>query len=80
MKKHKRAQERDQLPSTRRQRLLLKQECAKTQGAEEALEGISYLSGILAKIDKNCFVQSEFFSIYISERYLLHGKHVSSGY
>ena len=42
MKKHKRAQERDQLPSTRRQRLLLKQEGAKTQGAEEALEGISY--------------------------------------
>ena len=42
MKKHKRAQERDQLPSTSRQHLILKQECAKTQGAEEALEGISY--------------------------------------
>ena len=50
------AQERDQLPSTKRRRLLLKQECVKKQGAEVALEGISYQSGILAQIDKNCFV------------------------
>ena len=77
--KHKRAQEREQLPSTKRRRLLLKQECAKTDGAEKAQEGISYQSGILAQIDKNCFVESEFLSIYISERYLLYGKHISPG-
>ena len=32
----------------------------KTQGAEEALEGISYQSGILAQIDKNCLLKVNF--------------------
>ena len=53
--KHNRARERDQLPTTKSRHLLLKQECAKTHGAEEALEGISYQSGVLAQIDKKLF-------------------------
>ena len=47
-KKRKLAQEKSQLPSTKRRRLLLKQERATTQGAQEALEGVSYQSGTFA--------------------------------
>uniref|UniRef100_A0A8W8MVE1 Exonuclease domain-containing protein n=1 Tax=Magallana gigas TaxID=29159 RepID=A0A8W8MVE1_MAGGI len=46
MKRRKEVQEKIQLPSTKLRRLVLKQERAVTQGAQEALEGDSYQSGI----------------------------------
>lgn len=46
MKRRKEVQENNQLPSTMLRRLVLKQERAVTQGAQEALEGDSYQSGI----------------------------------
>lgn len=45
MKRRKEVQEKIQLPSTKLRRLVLKQERAVTQGAQEALEGDSYQSG-----------------------------------
>ncbi|XP_060557505.1 uncharacterized protein LOC132717930 [Ruditapes philippinarum] len=45
-KHRKRVQERSALPSTKRRRLQLKQERSITQGAQEALEGMSYQSEI----------------------------------
>ena len=45
MRHRKRVQEKSQLPSTKRRRLILKQERAVTKGANEALEGASYESG-----------------------------------
>ncbi|XP_053385649.1 uncharacterized protein LOC128545990 [Mercenaria mercenaria] len=45
-KSRKRSSDLSQLPSTKRRRLILKQERATTQGAQEALEGVSYQSGI----------------------------------
>ena len=45
MKKRKYKQEVNALPSTKRRRLVLKQERAVTQGAQEALEGTSYQTG-----------------------------------
>ncbi|XP_062607534.1 uncharacterized protein LOC134269349 [Saccostrea cucullata] len=47
----KRVQEKSSLPSTKRRRLMLKQERAVTQGANEALEGASYQSGIGLTVD-----------------------------
>lgn len=44
MKRRKEVQENIQLPSTMLRRLVLKQERAVTQGAQEALEGDSYQS------------------------------------
>lgn len=46
MRHRKRIQEKACLPSTKRRRLILKQERVVTQGANEALEGSSYQSGI----------------------------------
>ncbi|XP_055995767.1 uncharacterized protein LOC125668954 isoform X2 [Ostrea edulis] len=45
-KKRKAMQEKSQLPSTKRRRMILKQERAVVQSASEVLEGISYQSGI----------------------------------
>ena len=45
MKKRKHKQEVMALPSTKCRRLILKQERAMTQGAQEALEGTSYQTG-----------------------------------
>lgn len=39
-------EKKSQQPSTKRRRLILKQECATSQGAQEALEGATYQSGI----------------------------------
>jgi len=47
MKRRIRNQEKAQLPSTKRRRLILKQERAITQGAAEALEGQTYQSGAI---------------------------------
>lgn len=44
-KKRKAMQEKSQLPSTKRRRMILKQERAVVQSASEVLEGISYQSG-----------------------------------
>ncbi|XP_048257443.1 uncharacterized protein LOC124114456 isoform X1 [Haliotis rufescens] len=46
MKRRKRVQLKSQLPSTKRRRVTLKQECVITQGANEVLEGTTYESGI----------------------------------
>lgn len=46
MRHRRRIQEKSALPSTKRRRMILKQERAVTQGANEALEGCSYQSGI----------------------------------
>lgn len=46
-KHRERESQRRELPSTKRRRLILKQERAVTQGAQEVLEGKTYQSGIL---------------------------------
>ncbi|XP_033724552.1 uncharacterized protein LOC117314595 [Pecten maximus] len=46
LKQRRKSQARTQLPSTKRRRLILKQERAITQGAQDTLEGDSYESGI----------------------------------
>ena len=45
MQSRKRSQEKSALPSSKRRRLILKQERATTQGANEVIEGVSYQSG-----------------------------------
>ena len=45
MKRRRKAQEKSALPSTKRRRLILKQERAITQAATETLEGQWYASG-----------------------------------
>ncbi len=47
MKLRRRNQHRAMLPSTKRRRLCMKQDRAMVQGANEALEGETYQSGML---------------------------------
>ena len=46
MKHRMYCQRKSSLPSSKRRRLQLKQECSTNQGAMESLEGVSYQSGI----------------------------------
>jgi hypothetical protein len=68
--KRKRKQARSQLPSTKRRRLILKQERAVNQGASEALEGQSYQSGIYY-FSCNMFSENNCLIIYAVGLFLL---------
>lgn len=54
------------LPSTKRRRLVLKQERATNQGAQETLEGVSYQSGYLSNFLNATVDQSNYFKLLLS--------------
>ena len=49
-------QQSQSLPSVKRRRLILKQERATSQGAMEALEGVSYESGRTLQSEMDCLI------------------------